>query len=76
MQYEQAYLFLIAKLEKELPSWLTYHNAEHTKAVIEAAEYLATTENITGEELTLLKTAALFHDGGFLESHTKHEELS
>ena len=24
----------------------------------------------------LLKTAALFHDAGFLENHNKHEEIS
>ena len=76
MQYEQAYSFLINKLEKELPSWLTYHNAGHTKYVIASAEYLAKEEGIDGEELLLLRTAALFHDAGFLESHNKHEEIS
>lgn len=76
MQYEQAYSFLINKLEKELPSWLTYHNAEHTKNVIASAEYLANTEGITGENFQLLRTAALFHDAGFLENHNKHEEIS
>ena len=76
MQYEQAYSFLINKLEKELPSWLTYHNAEHTKSVIASAEYLAKEEGIADEELLLLRTAALFHDAGFLENHNKHEEIS
>lgn len=76
MQYEQAYSFLINKLEKELPSWLTYHNAEHTKNVIASAEYLAHAEGITGENFQLLRTAALFHDAGFLENHNKHEEIS
>ncbi|MBC7873525.1 MAG: YitT family protein, partial [Ferruginibacter sp.] len=64
------------KLEKELPSWLSYHNAEHTKSVIAAAEYLAKTENIPAGDILLLKTAALFHDAGFLENHNKHEEIS
>ncbi len=76
MQYEQVYSFLINKLEKELPAWLTYHNAEHTKNVIAASEQMATAEGITGDELVLLKTAALFHDAGFLENHNKHEEIS
>ncbi len=76
MKYEEVYSFLITKLERELPSWLTYHNAEHTNNVIAAATHLATTENISGNELVLLKTAALFHDAGFLENHNKHEELS
>lgn len=76
MQYEQVYSFIITKLEKELPSWLTYHNAEHTKNVIAAAEHLAVAENIPADDLLLLKTAALFHDTGFLENHNKHEEIS
>lgn len=76
MQYEKAYLFLIGKLEKDLPSWLTYHNAGHTKSVVEAAVHLAAADNVSGEELVLLQTAALFHDAGFLENHVKHEEIS
>lgn len=76
MQYEKVYTFLLGKLEQELPSWLTYHNADHTKNVIAAAEHMAIAENISAEALVLLKTAALFHDAGFLENHIKHEEIS
>jgi len=76
MLYEQVYMFMMNKLEKELPSWLTYHNADHTRSVIASVEYLAKAENRTAEEITLLNTAALFHDTGFLESHLKHEETS
>lgn len=64
------------RLEKELPSYLTYHAAEHTKNVIAAAEQLAVSENITGDDLVLLKTAALFHDAGFLQQSEGHEEIS
>ena len=76
MQYDQVYAFLISKLETGLPSYLTYHDAQHTKNVITATEHLADSENITGDDLVLLKTAALFHDAGFLQSHVDHEELS
>src|SRR5689334_1090488 len=76
MQYEEVYSFLVPKLEKELPAYLTYHNAAHTKAVIAAAEQLAITEDRSPGEVLLLKTAALFHDAGFLENHHKHEEIS
>jgi len=37
MQYQQVYQFLMPKLENELPEYLSYHNAEHTKSVIAAA---------------------------------------
>jgi uncharacterized membrane-anchored protein YitT (DUF2179 family)/predicted metal-dependent HD superfamily phosphohydrolase len=76
MHYEKAYAFLIHKLENELSPTLTYHNSDHTKAVIRCAELLAESEHIQGDELVLLKTAALFHDAGFLEQSAGHEELS
>ena len=72
MQYEQVYSVLIPRLEKELPSYLTYHTVEHTKNVIAAVEQLAKAENIIGDDLTLLKTAALFHDSGFLQIGRAH----
>jgi len=76
MQYQEVYNFLMNKLEKDLPSYLVYHNAQHTKNVIAAAEHLASVENVSGKDLILLKTAALFHDAGFLEQAVEHEEIS
>ena len=76
MQYEQVDQFLEDKLEKGLPTYLTYHTLQHTKNVIKIAVKLAEAENISGDELLLLKTAALFHDAGFLQHHHEHEELS
>ena len=76
MQYDRAYSFLMTKLEEELPSWLTYHTADHTRSVISSSEHLAALENIRGEDLVLLKTAALFHDSGFLQQPDDHEEIS
>ena len=76
MQFEKAYSFLIEKLEKDLPAYLHYHNVDHTKDVLKAAEQLAKSENIFGDDLAILKTAAIFHDSGFLETYTDHEEIS
>lgn len=76
MQYQQVYDFLMPKLENELAPGLAYHNAAHTKTVIAAAEHLANAEGIAGEELVILKTAALFHDAGFLQQADGHEEIS
>jgi len=76
MQYELAYSFLISKLEKELPTWLSYHNVANTKYGIESAEYIANKENVAADGIILLKTAALFHDAGFLENHNDHERIS
>lgn len=76
MNYEQVYAFLMEKLESGLPVYLTYHNAGHTRNVVDAAEHLALAEKVTGDDLILLKTAALFHDSGHLQHHHDHEELS
>ncbi|MGI8950936.1 MAG: YitT family protein [Chitinophagaceae bacterium] len=76
MQLEKLHLAIMEKLEKDLPVYLFYHDAEHTKDVLKAAQYLAQSENISDYDLKLLKTAALFHDTGFLESSADHEEIS
>lgn len=76
MQVEAAASFILDKLKKELPSYLSYHNVEHTQKVLKHALEIATEENITGEELDILCTAALFHDAGFIEKYTGHEEVS
>lgn len=76
MQFEKAYAYLMPKLEKELPAQLTYHNARHTKDVIQVAQQLAKAEELSPYEEQLLRTAALFHDSGFLEGADNHEERS
>lgn len=76
MQFDKAYEFLMEKLEKELPANLFYHNARHTKNVVQVAGELGELQHIDDEQLVLLKTAALFHDAGFLESYKEHEEVS
>ena len=76
MQYEQAYSFLMEKMEHELSPDYTYHNAHHTKTVIDVSEKLARAEDVDAYNTEILKTAALFHDSGFLQHHTNHEEIS
>ncbi|MCK9412349.1 MAG: YitT family protein [Prolixibacteraceae bacterium] len=76
MQFDQVYTLLMQKLKAKLPAYLTYHNVGHTLAVIEAAEHLALCEGIAGDDLVLLKTAALFHDAGYIHVFTGHEKRS
>jgi len=76
MQFENAFSFLIEKLKTGLPTYLHYHNEDHTKDVVAATENLAISENVSERDLIILKTAALFHDCGFLETYTDHEEIS
>lgn len=76
MQFDKAYSFLMHKLENDLPKNLYYHNASHTKDVLEYAQLLAESENVPEPEFTLIKTAALYHDAGYLQTNKGHEEIS
>jgi uncharacterized membrane-anchored protein YitT (DUF2179 family)/predicted metal-dependent HD superfamily phosphohydrolase len=76
MQFDTLQTFVLSRLTNDLPPNITYHNVEHTKNVIAAAEKLAKLENIDGENLTLLQTAALLHDYGFVQTHAEHEKIS
>jgi len=76
MDYTAAKEFVLKKLKDELKSELYYHCYNHTIDVCESAMKLAKLENVTGKELILLETAALFHDTGFLEKYENHEEQS
>ncbi len=42
---------------------------------MEAALNIAKEENIHGEDLSLLETAAAYHDCGFLRTYSRHEEV-
>jgi HD superfamily phosphodiesterase len=76
MRFEEARNYLLNKLETELPSKLNYHNTQHTRDVLSSSEDLAATENLSDYDLLLLKTAAIYHDAGFLQVYTGHEEES
>jgi predicted metal-dependent HD superfamily phosphohydrolase len=62
-------------LESGLDSNLYYHGIHHTKDVVKSVERLALLEGVTDEGLFLLKTAAIFHDAGFLESYQHNEPI-
>ena len=66
---------ILSRLENELDPRLDYHNITHTLDVLEQAEILAKQEKVTDRhDLLLLKTAAVFHDSGFLFVYKNHEE--
>ncbi len=64
---------ILDKLEKELPSYLYYHNVKHTVDVVTEVELIGWAEGCSDEEILLLKTAALFHDAGHTVSYDNHE---
>ena len=69
--------YVFERLKKELSANLFYHDLQHTKDdVLPAAERLAEKEGVTGNELLLLRTAALYHDIGYVEQYDQHELIS
>lgn len=75
INYYKAERFIMKKLETELSGKLHYHSIDHTKDVLQAVERLALSENVTDEGLFLLKTAASYHDAGFVEQYEKNEPV-
>lgn len=75
INYYKAERFIMKKLETELSVKLHYHSIDHTKDVLQAVERLALSENVTDEGLFLLKTAASYHDAGFVEQYDKNEPI-
>jgi hypothetical protein len=60
-----------------LPSSLAYHSLDHTLDVLEQCERIADAEGLTDKRLRfLLRLAALYHDTGYLQQYSQHEEAS
>ena len=74
MDYRAAKQFILSKLRAELSDKLYYHGVHHTLDVLKMATEICAGENVNGHELVLVKTAALFHDAGFVKNkHAGHE---
>lgn len=76
LRYDDLEEEILTKMENELPKNLYYHNLKHTIDVITEVEIIGRKEGITEAQMLLLKTAALFHDTGFILSYNEHEEYS
>jgi uncharacterized protein len=69
--------YIYEKLQKNLSPTLTYHGLHHTIDVADVTMKIAKAEAVTDKEsLILLKTAALYHDLGFITTYKGHEEES
>jgi uncharacterized protein len=66
--------FVTGLLNNRLSKFYYYHNSAHTLYVAEKAIEIGLQENCTPNEIDLLSTAALWHDAGFINIYTGHEE--
>jgi len=66
---------ILAQMQRDLPKNLYYHNLKHTTDAIYRVTDIGTKENVSEEDLLLLRCAALFHDSGFMASYDNNEEI-
>lgn len=76
LRFDDLEEYMLDRLEAELSSHLYYHNVKHTIDVVIHIEIIALEEKVCDEDMLLLKTAALFHDSGFMIGYQDHEMLS
>ena len=66
--------FILQYLKEQLPDNLTYHGIHHTLDVLDAALKIAASENLSEEDIKLLRIAILYHDAGFTTKYKDHED--
>ncbi len=62
-------------LERMLSPELYFHSLKRTLDVFAQVEIIAREEGLSDEEILILRTAALFHDTGFITAYEGHEEM-
>lgn len=73
--FQEIYMHVMHLLKTQLPSYLSYHNVEHTLYVLEKSTYIAKKEGVNENDLWLLKIAALYHDIGYTKTNVEHEQV-
>ncbi len=76
MDFNKAKEYILKRLENELHPNLFYHSIDHTMDVYHSAVKIAEEEGVSGDDMTLIKTAAMFHDSGMIRTYVGHEEAS
>ena len=76
MDFNKAKDYILKRLENELHPNLFYHSIDHTMDVYHSAVKIAEEEGVSGDDMILIKTAAMFHDSGMIRTYVGHEEAS
>jgi len=75
INYQKAERHIMRILKQKLSPKLYYHGIHHTYDVVEAAERLAIMEGVLDEDIFVLKSAATYHDAGFVEQYDANEPI-
>ena len=68
--------FIFEKIKREIPKNLTYHGLHHTIDVLNVCNQYIKRMRVQSHDAFLLRTAALFHDLGFIRNYDNHEKES
>ncbi|WP_372752117.1 Pycsar system effector family protein [Labilibaculum sp.] len=72
----EAETYVINLIENTHQAIFTYHNLEHTQNVVKQAKKIGQETGLSADEMEILILAAWFHDTGYYENFSKHEEIS
>jgi predicted metal-dependent HD superfamily phosphohydrolase len=67
---------VVELLKNKLPTSYTYHNLDHTLAVVKAVTAIANHQNLSSEDKEKLIISAWFHDTGYIYGCDDHEDKS
>ena len=73
---DEAKVYVINLLDKNLTEKFYYHNSKHTLDVLNNAEIIGNYYQLNKTDYNLLRLSAIFHDVGYIEQYQGHEEKS
>ncbi|GGD23535.1 HD domain-containing protein [Flavobacterium orientale] len=74
--FPSAKAYILNRQKEALSSHLYYHSLRHVLDVYAAAKRIANKEGLSRNDTILVKTAALYHDCGYMISTIDHETAS
>jgi predicted metal-dependent HD superfamily phosphohydrolase len=72
--FEKQHASVMHRLRFDLNVKYLYHDSRHTEDVIRQVQEIGYREQVSQDEIALLKLAALYHDLGFLIQRSNHED--
>jgi len=76
IDFSQMRIHILNRLKSLLPANMYYHDIPHTLNVEKAVIRYAKLEGVSADNIFLLRTAALFHDAGFIKQYNENEDFS
>jgi predicted metal-dependent HD superfamily phosphohydrolase len=71
---EDAERFVTKLFADKLPDDILYHTLDHSRYVVQSAEYIGKNSGLNDDEINGIKLCAWFHDVGFTVDPLNHEE--